>query len=108
MKKDIHPEYYPEAKVTCACGNNFTIGSTEPEIEVEVCSACHPFYTGQSRFIDTEGRVEKFERKRKDAEREAKREEEKAREEEEERRRREKEREETPKTLKEMLEKVKE
>ena len=108
MKKEIHPEYYPEAKVTCACGNTFTIGSTQSEIEVEVCSACHPFYTGQSRFIDTEGRVEKFERRRKEAETEAKREEEKTRREEKERIRREKEKEETPKTLKEMLEKVKE
>lgn len=108
MKKEIHPKYYPEAKVTCACGNTFTVGSTQPEIEVEVCSACHPFYTGQSRFIDTEGRVEKFERKRKEAEKEAEREAEKVKREEEEQLRRKKEREETPKTLKEMLEKVKE
>lgn len=108
MKKDLHPKYYPEAKVTCACGNEFTVGSSQPELEVEVCSACHPFYTGQSRFIDTEGRVEKFERKRKEAEAEAKREAEKKRKEEEERKRREREAEEKPKTLKEMLEKVKE
>jgi len=108
MKKDIHPKYYTEAKVTCACGNNFTIGSTEPEIEVEVCSACHPFYTGQSRFIDNEGRIKKFKKKKKEAETEAKREAEKTRREEEERKRKEKEKEETPKTLKEMLEKIKE
>ncbi len=108
MKDDLHPNYYPEAKVTCACGNQFTIGSTQPEIEVEVCSACHPFYTGQSRFIDTEGRVEKFERQRKEAERESERKAEKERSEEEERKKREKELEETPRTLKEMLERVKE
>ncbi len=108
MKEDLHPDYNPKAKVTCACGNQFTIGSTQSEIEVEVCSACHPFYTGQSRFIDTEGRVEKFERKRKEAEDEAKLEAERTRREEEERKKREKERKETPKTLKEMLEKVKE
>lgn len=63
MKKNIHPKYYPNAKVTCACGNIFTIGSTKPEIEIEVCSTCHPFYTGQSKYIDTLGRVEKFQAK---------------------------------------------
>ncbi|MBN1584782.1 50S ribosomal protein L31 [Candidatus Uhrbacteria bacterium] len=60
MKKDIHPKYHPEAKVTCACGNTFTIGSTAPEIEVELCSACHPFYTGKQKLVDTARRVEKF------------------------------------------------
>ena len=108
MKKEIHPKFYSEAKVTCSCGNTFTVGSTQPEIEVEVCSACHPFYTGQSRFIDTEGRVEKFERKRKEAEEKAKLETEKEQRAEKARRQKEKEREETPKTLKEMLEKIKE
>lgn len=68
MKKDIHPDYYPEAKVVCACGNTFTVGATEPEMEVEVCSACHPFYTGIERLVDSEGRVERFERMRKQAE----------------------------------------
>lgn len=58
--KSIHPTWYPEAQVTCACGNRFTIGSTLPEIRVEVCSACHPFYTGQMRYVDTAGRVDKF------------------------------------------------
>ena len=64
MKRDIHPKYYAEAKVKCACGNEFTVGSTKPEIEIEVCSQCHPFYTGKEKIIDTAGRVEKFERKR--------------------------------------------
>jgi large subunit ribosomal protein L31 len=60
MKKDIHPEYYPEAKVECACGNRFTVGSTVKEIQVELCSACHPFYTGKQKLVDTARRVEKF------------------------------------------------
>jgi len=60
MKKDIHPEYFPSAKVRCACGNVFTVGSTKPEIQIEICSACHPFYTGKEKLIDTAGRVEKF------------------------------------------------
>jgi len=60
MKKDIHPKYYPEAKMTCACGNNFTTGSTLPELKVEICSACHPFYTGKQKLLDSARRVEKF------------------------------------------------
>ena len=60
MKKDIHPEYYPEAKVTCACGNTFIVGSTQPELKVEICSACHPFYTGKQKLMDTARRVDKF------------------------------------------------
>jgi len=60
MKKDIHPKYYPNAKVTCACGNSFTIGSTKEFIEVEICSKCHPFYTGKEKLVDTMGRVERF------------------------------------------------
>lgn len=60
MKKDIHPKYYPEAKVVCACGHVFKTGSTLPEINVEICSACHPFYTGKEKLIDTAGRVERF------------------------------------------------
>ena len=62
MKTDIHPKYYSDAKVACACGNNFTVGSTEPEIHVEICNNCHPFFTGQEKFVDTEGRVERFQR----------------------------------------------
>jgi len=63
MKKDIHPKYYPNCKVSCVCGNTFTTGSTEPEIKVELCSACHPFYTGKQKLVDTARRVEKFEAK---------------------------------------------
>lgn len=65
MKTDIHPKYYPTAKIVCACGNTFTVGSTVEEIHVELCSACHPFYTGQQKFVDTARRVEKFEEKKK-------------------------------------------
>lgn len=60
MKKDIHPKYYPKAKVTCACGNKFEVGSTLEKIDVEICGACHPFYTGNEKIVDTAGRVEKF------------------------------------------------
>lgn len=61
MKKDIHPTYFPEAKVACACGNAFTVGSTKENINIEICSACHPFYTGEGgRMLDVAGRVEKF------------------------------------------------
>lgn len=59
MKKDIHPVYH-KAKVTCSCGNTFEVGSTVPEIQVEVCSACHPFFTGKEKLVDTAGRVDKF------------------------------------------------
>ena len=60
MKKDIHPTYYKEAKVICACGNQFKVGSTVEEIHVEICSMCHPFYTGKQKLVDTARRVEKF------------------------------------------------
>ena len=59
MKKDIHPKYYPKAKVTCACGNSFEVGSALEQITIEICSQCHPFYTGKERIIET-GQVEKF------------------------------------------------
>lgn len=68
MKKDIHPKLNKECVVTCACGNTFTTMSTLPSITVEICSACHPFYTGQSKFVDTEGRIEKFSKRLKVAE----------------------------------------
>lgn len=60
MKTAIHPKWFGDCKVTCACGNTFVIGATVPTINVEVCSKCHPFYTGQMKFLDTTGRVEKF------------------------------------------------
>jgi len=59
-KKDIHPPYFPKAQITCACGNKFVIGATKPEMYVEICEKCHPFYTGEEKLIDTAGRVEKF------------------------------------------------
>lgn len=60
MKPTIHPTYYPNAVVTCACGNTFVTGSTVPEIHTEICSACHPFYTGKQKLIDTTGNVDRF------------------------------------------------
>ena len=68
MKADIHPQWYNDAKVTCACGNVFATGSTLAEIRVEICSNCHPFFTGQQKFVDTLGQVERFQKKTKDAE----------------------------------------
>lgn len=62
MKKGIHPEYV-DATVKCACGNTFQTRATVPSISVEICSACHPFYTGKQKFVDSEGRVERFQRK---------------------------------------------
>ena len=62
MKTDIHPEYV-DAKVTCACGNTFETRATQPTMKLEICSACHPFYTGKQKFVDSEGRVERFQKK---------------------------------------------
>jgi large subunit ribosomal protein L31 len=64
MKTDTHPKYFAEAKVTCACGRTFTVGSTKEKLEVEICSACHPFYTGNEKILDAAGRVEKFKARR--------------------------------------------
>jgi large subunit ribosomal protein L31 len=63
MKKDTHPKYYSEAKIICACGNIIATGSTKPEIKVEVCSACHPFYTGKKRLVDTAGQLDRFKKR---------------------------------------------
>lgn len=63
MKEGIHPTYYPDAKVICACGNTWTTGSTKKEIHTDVCAKCHPFYTGEQRIVDTEGQVDRFYRK---------------------------------------------
>jgi len=63
MKKDIHPKYYPNAQVRCACGNVFTVGSTKEFIEVEICSSCHPFYTGKEKIMDAIGQVQKFKKR---------------------------------------------
>lgn len=64
MKANIHPTYYPESKISCACGAKYIMGSTEPEISVEICSKCHPFYTGKQKLLDTARRVEKFEERK--------------------------------------------
>lgn len=63
MKKDIHPKYYDKATITCVCGNTLTVGSTVSNISVEICSQCHPFYTGKQKLIDVAGRVEKFQKR---------------------------------------------
>ncbi len=63
MKKDIHPNYTQDAKISCACGATYIVGSTRPEILVELCAACHPFYTGKQKIMDTARRVEKFQTK---------------------------------------------
>ncbi len=63
MKKDIHPKYHEKAKTSCTCGESFIIGSTTEELKVELCSACHPFYTGKQKLVDTARRVEKFQAK---------------------------------------------
>lgn len=65
MKTNIHPQWYPDAQVVCACGNTFTIGSTKQTIRVEICSKCHPFFTGEMKYVDTMGRVDRFQQKQK-------------------------------------------
>ncbi len=63
MKKDIHPQYHNDSKISCACGKKYIIGSSQAEIKVEICANCHPFYTGEEKLIDTAGRVEKFKKR---------------------------------------------
>ncbi|MFQ5860521.1 MAG: 50S ribosomal protein L31 [Dehalococcoidia bacterium] len=63
MKENIHPQYYYDAEVTCSCGNTFTTGATKPQLRVELCHKCHPFFTGEQRIVDTEGRVERLRRR---------------------------------------------
>lgn len=63
MKANIHPTFYQEAQVICACGNRFTVGSTKPEFRVELCYNCHPFYTGEQRFVDSASRIQQFQKK---------------------------------------------
>ena len=107
MKANIHPQWYPHAQVTCACGNTFAVGSTKPSILVEICAKCHPFFTGEMRFVDTLGRVERFQQRQqalrqaqgKPISKNAKKLLKKKQEEEEEAKR--------PKSLKEMLDRVK-
>lgn len=98
MKANIHPKWFEEAQVICSCGNMFTIGSTKQSIHTEICYKCHPFYTGQMKFVDTLGRVEKFQKKMKHAETKSAVIAEKRKKKEEEKRE-----ERYPKTLREML-----
>ena len=62
-KKDIHPKYYPKAVITCSCGAKFVVGSTKEKMQIEICSQCHPLYTGKQKFIDTAGRLERYEKR---------------------------------------------
>jgi len=62
MRQNIHPKYYPKAKIVCACGAKFEVGSTQPEMRVEICSSCHPFYTGKQKLIDATGRLERYQK----------------------------------------------
>jgi large subunit ribosomal protein L31 len=68
MKNKIHPTYYDKATVTCSCGHSFKVGSTEKSLAVEVCSHCHPFYTGKQKLVDTAGRIDKFRKRKQEAE----------------------------------------
>ena len=67
MKTGIHPQWNNESKIVCACGSSFITGSILPEIHIDICSSCHPFFTGQSKFVDTLGQVERFQKKMKDS-----------------------------------------
>lgn len=67
MKTDIHPTYFEKVQITCACGNSFEAGSTSEKVSVEVCSACHPFYTGKQKIVDMAGRVDKFRKRQEEA-----------------------------------------
>ena len=63
MKKKIHPKYFKDAKITCACGNVIKVGSTVPDMQIEICSACHPFYTGKKKLVDSAGQVDRFKKR---------------------------------------------
>ena len=67
MKADVHPQYFDNAQVICACGNRFNVGSTKEIIHIELCNKCHPFYTGEQRFVDSASRIQKFQDKQKAA-----------------------------------------
>jgi large subunit ribosomal protein L31 len=72
MQKNIHPQWHDDAKVTCSCGNTFTTGSTQEEIQIDICSECHPYFTGEMKFVDRQGRVDKFKQKMKQAQKKKK------------------------------------
>lgn len=98
MKANIHPQYFENAQVICVCGNRFTVGSTQETIHIELCNKCHPFYTGEQRFVDTASRIQKFQQKQQVAtqykSKKVKKEE------------KQKEKESQPKTLREMLQRI--
>lgn len=95
MKANIHPQYFDQAQVVCSCGNRFTTGSTQEIIHVELCYKCHPFYTGEQRFVDSASRIQKFQKKQAIAKQYVAKKVEKIQ--------KEKKKEEAPKTLREML-----
>lgn len=99
MKTAIHPQYFDNAQVICACGNRFTVGSTKEVIHVELCHKCHPFYTGEQRFVDSASRIQKFQTKQKKAQEYAAKKIKKIEEKKQE--------DSTPKTLREMLMSIK-
>ncbi len=99
MKTNIHPQYFAEAQVVCVCGNTFTTGSTQQVIHVELCSKCHPFYTGEQRFVDTASRIQKFQQKQQAAQQFVGKKQKKEQER--------KDRDSQPKTLREMLSTIK-
>lgn len=103
MKEGIHPTYFPDTRIVCVCGNRDVVGSTKEEIHIEVCSNCHPLFTGEEKYIDTEGRVEKFVKKQKIQE-ERKKELEAKAEKKAQSTKASRDKEERPKSLKEMLE----
>lgn len=99
MKQAIHPQYFDQAQVICVCGNKFTTGSTREVIHVELCSSCHPFYTGEQRFVDSASRIQKFQQKTDTAK--------KYQIVSKEKKEQERKRQEAPKTLREMLSSIK-
>jgi len=99
MKKKIHPKYYHDAQVVCTCGNKFVTGSIKKTIQVEICSACHPFFTGEMKYIDTLGRVERFKKKQAAAQKKSKKSKKS--------KKQDKNSSQSPKSLKEMLEQAK-
>lgn len=99
MKQTIHPQYFDNAQVICVCGNKFTTGSTREVIHVELCSSCHPFYTGEQRFVDSASRIQKFQQRSEDAK--------KYQVVSKEKKERERKRSEAPKSLREMLSSIK-
>lgn len=98
MKANIHPKYFENAQVVCACGNKFTLGSTQELIRIELCNKCHPFYTGEQKYVDSASRIQKFQAKQKTASQYVNRKVKKDVEQ--------KEKEQQPKTLREMLQAI--